>query len=144
MIDISPYDRHMWYAGMSRIPALTDILTTSISAFAWRIGNRRFFQPILLDRYAERGNYHGQQLNAGPGTQDSPSDPNWNGRADPSWSPDGTNVVYWQALLTSPDCGRDDLAPCPNSTEPGGRRTRLMIAHLTSRKPQQLKSVEPV
>lgn len=144
MMDIRPYNRHMWYAGMQGIPPLTDTLTMSISAYAWRIGNRRFFQPILLDGFAERGSYHGQQLNAGPGTKDSPSDPNWNGRADPTWSPDGTNVVYWQALVTAPDCGRDGLAPCPTSSEPGGRRTRLMIAHLTSRKPLPIKRIAPV
>lgn len=136
--------RHMWYAGMQGIPPLTDMVDGLIGAFAWRNVNFRYFQPILIDRYGDRGNYRGQQLNAGPGTPGSPSDPNWNGRADPAWSPDGTRVAYWQALLTSPACGGTNQAPCPVSTEPGGRRTRLMIAHLTSRKPLHIAPPNPV
>jgi hypothetical protein len=137
-------ERHMWYAAMVGIPPLTDQLALSVSTFSWRNANRRFFQPYLLDRYGDRGNYHGQQLNAGPGTPGSASDPNWNGRADPAWSPDGTKVVYWQALVTTPACGGANPLSCPKSIEPGGRRTRLMIAHLTSRKPLSMKPIVPV
>jgi hypothetical protein len=144
-MDTRPYpERHMWYAGIQGIPPLTDMLSVSLSAFAWRNGNRRFFQPILLDAEGDRGDYHGQQLNAGPGTAGSPSDPNWNGRADPTWSPDGTRIVYWQALVTAPACGGANPLPCPASTEAGGRRTRLMMAHLTSRKPLRPRTVKPV
>ena len=137
-------ERHMWYAGMQGIPPLMDLVDAFISAFAWRNVNFRYFEPILIDRYGDRGDYRGQQLNAGPGTPGSPSDPKWNGRADPAWSPDGTNVVYWQALLTSPACGGANQVSCPVSTEPGGRRTRLMIAHLTSRKPLHLAPAKPI
>lgn len=136
-------ERHMWYAGMQGVPPLTDMVDGLMGAFAWRNANFRFFQPILIDSYGDRGNYHGQQLNAGPGTPDSPSDPKWNGRADPAWSPDGTKVVYWQALLTSPACGGTNQGPCPMSTEPGGRRTRLMIAQMTRRKPLHLAPINP-
>jgi hypothetical protein len=131
-------ERHMWYAGMQGVPPLTDMVDGLMGAFAWRNANFRYFEPILIDSYGDRGNYHGQQLNAGSGTPGSPSDPNWNGRADPTWSPDGTSVVYWQAQLTAPACGGANQGRCPASTEPGGRRTRLMIAHLTSRKPLHL------
>ena len=137
-------DRHMWYAGMRGVPPLTDMVDGLLGAFAWRNANFRYFQPILIDSDGDRGNYRGQQLNAGQGTPGSPSDPNWSGRADPTWSPDGTNVVYWQALLTSPACGVASQVPCPVSTEPGGRRTRLMIAHLTSRKPLHITPPMPV
>jgi hypothetical protein len=137
-------ERHMWYAGMRGIPPLTDLVASGIATGGWRNANRRFFQPFLLDAYGDRGDYHGQQLNAGPGTPGSASDPNWNGRADPAWSPDGTTVVYWQALVTAPACGGANPLPCPESTEPGGRRTRLMIAQLTSRKPRPVKSLPPV
>ena len=137
-------ERHMWYAAMRGIPPLTDLVTAWVSTSSWRNANRRFFQPFLIDRYGDRGNYHGQQLNAGPGAPGSPSDPNWNGRADPTWSPDGTHVVYWQALVTAPACGGANPLVCPESTEPGGRRTRLMIASLTSRKPQVFKPIAPV
>jgi hypothetical protein len=136
--------RHMWYAAMRGIPPLMDLLTASVPTSSWRNANRRFFQPFLIDRYGDRGDYHGQQLNAGPATPGSVSDPNWNGRADPAWSPDGTSVVYWQALVTAPACGGGNPLPCPESTEPGGRRTRLMIAHLSSRKPLSWKPISPV
>jgi hypothetical protein len=107
-------------------------------------GQRRFFQPYLIDRYGDRGAYQGQQLNAGNGAPGSISDPNWNGRADPRWSLDGTSVVYWQSLVSDPACGGVNPLACPVSTEPGGRRTRLMIAKLTSRTPTSAPTVAPI
>lgn len=131
-------DRHMYYGGIAGIPPLTDQLTRMImlsADYGYRNGMRRFFQPFLIDRWGDRGTYQGQQLNAGSGAPGSPSDPNWNARADPAWSPDGTSIVYWQAMVTAPDCGGANPLPCPRSTEAGGRASRLMIARLTSRKP---------
>lgn len=141
VFDNRTVDRHMYYGAMQGIPPLTDEITRMVmlsARYGYRNGMRRFFQPILIDRWGDRGNYLGQQLNEGDGSAGSPSDPNWNARADPAWSPDGTHVVYWQALVTSPDCGGPNPLPCPTSTEPGGRHTRLMIAHLTDRKPLPL------
>lgn len=141
VLDNRTVDRHMYYGAMQGIPPLTDQLTlmTMLSAtYGYRNGLRRFFQPILIDRWGDRGDYIGQQLNAGNGAPGSPSDPNWNGRADPAWSPAGTAVVYWQALVTAPDCGGVNPLPCPVSTAQGGRHSRLMIARLTSRKPLPL------
>jgi hypothetical protein len=120
---------------MEGIPPVTDIISVSAVASIRNNGLRRFFQPWLIDRAADRGTYQGQQLDAGDGKPGSISDPNWNGMADPRWSPDGTSVVYWQALVTAPACGDPNPLPCPTSTEPGGRRTRVMLARLTSRKP---------
>jgi hypothetical protein len=137
-------DRHMYYAGLRGIPPIADLMTVLVETCCYNNGNRRFFQPYLLATDDQREDYPGQQLNAGPGAAGSPSDPNWNGRADPAWSPDGTRVVYWQALVTSPACGGTNPLPCPTSTEPGGRRTRLMLATLTNRKPQPIKPVAPV
>ena len=134
-------DRHMYYSAMRGIPPLLEPLTRVIAVCCYNDGNRRFFQPILIDVHGDRSTYRGQQLNAGPGIPGSASDPNWNGRADPAWSPDGTRVVYWQALVTAPACGDRKAAACPESTEPGGRRTRLMMAHLTSRKPLKPRKV---
>lgn len=128
-------DRHMYYAGLRGIPPVADILALPVVHCCYNNGNRRFFQPYLLSVDDTREGYPGQQLNAGPGDAGSASDPNWNGRADPAWSPDGARVVYWQALVTAPSCGGANPLPCPVSTEPGGRRTRLMMATLTSRKP---------
>jgi hypothetical protein len=144
VMDARQGERHNWYAGMRGVPPLTDMVNISLPAHGWRVAHRRFFQPFLLDRWGDRGAYHGQQLNAGPGTPGSASDPDWNGRADPAWAPDGTKVVYWQALVTAPACGGADQAACPVSTEPGGRRTRLMLATLTSRSPQPVKPVAPI
>lgn len=144
VMDARQGGRYNWYAGMRGVPPLTDMVNVGLAAHGWRVGHRRFFQPFLIDRWGDRGDYHGQQLNAGPGLPGSPSDPDWNGRADPAWAPDGTKVVYWQALVTAPACGRDGHPACPASTEPGGRRTRLMLASLTSRKPQPVKPVAPI
>jgi hypothetical protein len=145
-------DRMMFVAGLPGVPPLTDQVTgVSFAVSSMRNnGNRRFFEPYLLDQYGDRGNYQGQQLNACPrGKAPNPGsgsvcDPLWNGRADPAWSPDGTDVVYWQALVTAPACGNANPLPCPASKEPGGRRTRFMVARLTSRKPLPPRRVTPV
>ncbi|KAF2143110.1 uncharacterized protein K452DRAFT_326256 [Aplosporella prunicola CBS 121167] len=156
-IDVSPVDdwmvvmdtrgsnRQMFMAGMRGIPPITDLITTSATSSTRNNGQRRFFQPYLLDRYGDRGEYFGQRINAGG--DDKPggiSDREWNGMADPRWSPDGTHIVYWQALTVSPACGGDNPLPCEDSTEPGGRTARLMMAHLTSRKPQPNKTFMPI
>ncbi|MFK4873524.1 TolB family protein [Novosphingobium sp. ZW T3_23] len=141
VLDNRTVDRHMYYGAMQGLPPLTDELTRMVmlsARYGYRNGMRRFFQPILIDRDGDRGLYTGQQLNAGGGAPGSPSDPNWNARADPAWSPDGTNVVFWQALVNAPDCGEPNPLPCPVSTEPGGRKSRLMIAKLKDRSPQSL------
>src|SRR5207248_10471599 len=51
---------------------------------------------------------------------------------------------YWQALVTSPSCGGTNPLPCPASTEPGGRRTRMMIAKFTKRTPLTPTVVAPI
>ena len=137
-------DRQMFLAAMRGLPPITDIVTAAATSSTRNNGERRFFQPFLLDRWGDRGNYYGQQLNAGDGKAGSPSDPNWNAKADPRWSPDGTSVVYWQSLVTSPACGGNNPLPCPESTEPGGRRMRMMIARFTSRKPIVTKAPAPI
>jgi hypothetical protein len=139
-------DRMNFASALPGVPPLVDLANVSGVANLYNNGNRRFFEPYLIDRYGDRGTYHGQQLNACK-SGDNPNagsgsicDPLWNGRANPAWSPDGTNVVYWQALATAPACGpaNPSVPTCPTSFEPGGRRTRLMIAKLVSRRPQPL------
>ena len=136
--------RQLFLAAMRGVPPITDLLTTGAVASVRNNHERRFFQPYLIDRYGDRGAYQGQQLNAGDGKPGSVSDPNWNAMADPRWSPDGTSVVYWQAQVTSPACGGSNPLPCPPSTEPGGRRFRMMIARFTSRTPISMKSTAPI
>jgi hypothetical protein len=136
-------DRQMFMAGIRGIPPITDMLSTSAVASVRNNHDRRFFQPFLLDRWGDRGTYEGQQLNAGDGKPGSVSDPNWNALADPRWSPDGTSVVYYQGLVTAPACGGSNPLPCPESSEPGGRRFRMMLARFTSRKPLSIKPLAP-
>ena len=131
-------DRMYFAAALPGVPPLTDMASASSIQYLYNNGYRRFFEPFVVSTAADRedSNIHdGFQLNGG---QDANiADPLWNGRADPAWSPDGTNIVYWQAQVMPPACGAGQpTAPsCPASHEPGGRRTRLMIARFTSRKP---------
>jgi hypothetical protein len=136
--------RQLFMAAMQGIPPINDMVTVAAVSSVRNNHQRRFFQPYLIDRYGDRGAYQGQQLNAGNGAPGSISDPNWNGRADPRWSPDGTSVVYWQSLVSDPACGGANPLACPPSTEPGGRRTRMMIAKLTSRTPTSAPEVAPI
>jgi hypothetical protein len=150
IMDTTTDNRIMFLAGMRGIPPLIDTLVTGAVSSVRNNGLRRFFQPWIIDRYGQRyyGNgeyYMGQQVNAaGDGSPGTVNDPNWNGMADPRWSLDGTQIVYFQTLVTAPDCGGINPLPCPISTEPGGRNVRLMLATLTSRKPLPVKPVAPV
>jgi hypothetical protein len=134
-MDTRGSDRQMWMSGMRWIPPLIDIVAVTAASSTRNNGPRRFFQPILIDRDGDRGDYFGQQVNAGgDGSNGAVNDPNWNGRADPAFSPDGTRIVYWQALVVPPSCGGANPLPCPVSAAPGGRTYRIMLARLTSRK----------
>lgn len=147
IMDTRSNDRTTFMAGMRGIPPLADLVTTMACASVRNNGQRRFFQPYLLDRYGDREGYYGQEINcasAGEPGSGLPDDPEWNGRADPWFSPDGTKIVYWQAQTVSPACGGDNPLPCYDSTEPGGRRERIMIAHLAGREPLQPQAVEPM
>lgn len=130
--------------GMRGIPPIADILTTTVCSSVRNNGQRRFFQPWLLDRYGDRGDYYGQEINgastgiAGSGDID---DPEWNGGADPWFSNDGTQIVYYQAQTVPPACGGKNPLPCYNSTEPGGRMERLMLARLVERSPLPVRKI---
>ncbi|KAL3455648.1 hypothetical protein BJX64DRAFT_297358 [Aspergillus heterothallicus] len=156
-IDISPDDewsvvldtrstnRTMFMAGMRHIPPLTDLVSSSASASIRNNGQRRFFQPWLLDRAGDRSEYFGQQLNGhGDGGPGSVNDPQWNAQADPRWSWDGTKITYYQTLTVPPQCGGANPLPCPVSTADSGRTYRIMLAMLTSRKPIKPRVVKPV
>ncbi|KAL2113404.1 hypothetical protein VUR80DRAFT_4020 [Thermomyces stellatus] len=135
-MDTRGTDRQMWMSGMRWIPPVIDLVTAPVAASTRNNGPRRFFQPILIDRYGDRGDYFGQQVNSeGDGSNGSVNDPNWNGRADPAFSPDGTKIVYWQSIVTPPSCGGENPLPCPESTAQGGRHYRIMLATRTGREP---------
>lgn len=137
-MDTRGSDRQMWMSGLRGIPPLIDLVAVTVAASTRNNGVRRFFQPILIDRYGDRGDYYGQQVNAaGDGSDGAVNDPNWNGRADPAFSLDGTKITYWQALVVSPACGGDNPLPCPASTAQGGREYRVMMARRTDREPTE-------
>ncbi|KAI0537389.1 saponin hydrolase precursor [Xylaria digitata] len=147
VMDTRGTNRQMFMAGMRGVPPLIDIVATTVASSIRNNHQRRFFEPYLIDRYGDRGDYSGQKINeAGSGVAGSGAinDPEWNGRADPRWSPDGTKIAYWQDLTASPACGGVNPLPCYKSTAQGGRFVRFMLATLTSREPHVLPSVEPV
>ncbi|KAL5042596.1 hypothetical protein BDW71DRAFT_216905 [Aspergillus fruticulosus] len=112
VMDTRGSERQMWLSGMRGIPPLIDLVTASAAASTRNNHRRRFFQPILIDRYCDRGDYFGQRVNE-----------------------HGTGIVYWQALVTSPACGGANPLPCPDSRAQGGRTYRVMLARLRNRKP---------
>ncbi len=145
ILDSTNTKRQMFIAGMQGIPPIIDLIVTGVTASIRNNGKRRFFEPWLIDKYSQRGDYIGQTINAGgAGSPGSVNDPQWNAMADPKWSPDGTRITYWQQRTHSPACGGANPLPCPNSTAQGGRLHRLMVAHLTSRTPVPWVRVMPI
>ncbi|KAH8884946.1 saponin hydrolase precursor [Thozetella sp. PMI_491] len=147
IMDTRGSGRQMFIAGMRGIPPLVDMVSVLVPSSTRNNGLRRFFQPYLLDFYGDRDDvgYYGQKINGGldgvPGSG-SLDDPEWNGMADPRWSPDSTQVVYWQTHTISPACGGSNPLPCYNSTEPGSRDYRMYVATFTSRTPACPRHVE--
>ncbi|MBB5896152.1 hypothetical protein [Kutzneria kofuensis] len=105
-------------SGMPGIPPVTDQLPSTAYVSGIRNnGERRFFLPYLVNAAT------GASAQVNPG-----ADPNWNAGADPVWLADSSAVVWAENLVTAPDCGGAHPLPCPVSTEPGGRHSRVMIA----------------
>lgn len=147
VLDTRGTDRQMWLSGMRNIPPITDLISVAATSSTRNNGRRRFFRPYLLDRHGDRGDYYGQRLDdQGSGFSGSGdyNDPEWNARADPRWSPDGTQIVWWEEIALSPACGGHNPHPCYPSKEPGGRAQRVVVATLPSRRPFRSTSVKPV
>jgi hypothetical protein len=145
IMDTRGSGRNMFIAGMRGIPPLIDIVGGILPASTRNNGVRRFFEPYLLDFYGDRGNYFGQKINGGnrgvPGSG-AVDDPEWNGMADPRWSPDSRQLVFWQTHTTSPTCGGANPLPCYPSKEQGGRDYRMYVATFNSRKPSPRAPVQ--
>ena len=133
-------DGRMYFASAGPgVPPLIDLaIAEAVGALYTNASRGSFLQPHLLSLQEpalkwDSDIHDGAQLNAGGDTtagSGSISDPLWLAGADPAWSPDGTAVVYYQRRGCNPA-----PYPCPASTEPGGRNSRLMIARLADRKP---------
>ncbi|GAA0269961.1 hypothetical protein GCM10009527_077820 [Actinomadura nitritigenes] len=63
-MDTRGSNRQMFLAAMRAVPPVTDLITTSAVSSTRNNGDRRFFQPYLIDRYGDRGAYQGQRINA--------------------------------------------------------------------------------
>jgi len=87
-LDVHVSGRNLFVGAMDGLPPAIDMVDSAVAVVSETRNNRnrRFFQPMLLDRYGQRGSYRGQQINAGDDSPGGISDPNWNGRADPAWS----------------------------------------------------------
>jgi hypothetical protein len=118
-------------SGMEGIPTLTDQLPTTGYVSGIRNDlNRRFFLPWLVSPGRDKS----EQINAG-------GDPNWNAAADPVWLANSTAVVWVENLA----CGANP-APhqCSDSTEPGGRNSRVMIARFPGLRPSKPHAPAPI
>ncbi|RAH48891.1 uncharacterized protein BO95DRAFT_489336 [Aspergillus brunneoviolaceus CBS 621.78] len=88
ILDTRGTDRMEFLSAMRGVPPVVDLLTVTTVASVRNNGDRRFFQPWLLDAQGDRDgpdyHYYGQQINAGgDGQPGSINDPNWNAGADP-------------------------------------------------------------
>ena len=101
--DTRMYDRTFYIDAMRHIPPIIDTIVSGAAASIRNDGQRRYFQPVLLDKYGDRGDYQGQQINLeGDGSNGAVNDPNWNALADPKFSWDDTKIVYHQGLVIDP------------------------------------------
>lgn len=128
-------DRQRFMSATPGVPPLTDLVSSGFVASVRNEGQRRFFQPILLDIHGDRGDYEGQALKdscpegAQPGNL---CDLEWSARADPMFSPDGTSIVYREL---NHGVGAPDAET--------GRSSRIVIARLVDREPQPYTPPEP-
>ncbi len=117
-------------SAMEGIAPITGLISTAYVDEMRNNGNRRFFLPWLVNPAAGKS----EQINVG-------GDPNWNAAADPVWLADSTAVVWAENLA----CGANPTPhQCSDSTEPGGRNSRIMIARFPSLHPSPAIPPKPI
>jgi hypothetical protein len=129
--EIAGSGRNDYISGMEGIPPITDDLpTTAYISEIRNNGNRRFFLPWLVDPAGGTS----EQINAG-------GDPNWNAASEPVWLANSTAVVWAENLA----CGANPSPhQCPDSKEPGGRNSRVMIARFPTLAPSKAAPPAPI
>lgn len=139
-LDTRGSGRQMFMGAMPGIPPLTDLISTSFVSSVRNEGQRRFFQPILIDIHGDRGAYEGQNLKDPAHTESCPGgqapnslcDLEWNPRADPHWSPDGTAIAY-----------RELNGGGAEHADGTGRDSRAIIVRMIEREPQPYTAPAP-
>jgi hypothetical protein len=117
-------------SGMEGISPITGLISTAYVDEIRNNGNRRFFLPWLVEPASQQS----EQINAG-------GNPDWNAAADPVWLADSTAVVWAENLA----CGANPTPhQCPDSTEPGGRNSRVMMARFPTLPPSQAVPPAPI
>lgn len=118
-------------AAAEGIPPLTDQLPlTGYVSGIRNAGMRRYFLPYLVDPASGQR----EQINAG-------GDPDWNAAADPVWLADSSAVVWAENIA----CGANPQPhQCAQSTEPGGRNSRVMMARFPTLPSTLAKAPAPI
>ena len=63
-LDVHVSGRSMWVAAMDGVPPINDMVTIATVSEARNNRNRRFFQPMLVDRWGQRGSYSANRSTA--------------------------------------------------------------------------------
>lgn len=113
LADTRGTDRMLYLSGLRGAPPLVDAIAAPVLLALGQGSARGALNLVLLDAQGDRAGYAGQIVSGG--------DPGWSVAGVPQWSPDSTAIVYAQTL---------DGAP---SAEPGGRRSRLLLARFPAR-----------
>jgi hypothetical protein len=64
IMDTRGNNRTTFMAGLRGVPPMVDQITTMACSSVRNIGDRRFFQPYLLDRHGDHDGYYGQELDS--------------------------------------------------------------------------------
>ena len=123
-------DNRMYFSGaMPDVPPLTDLANGSAIASLYNNGNRRFFEPYLIDRYGDRGTTTASRLTAvgtrhpAPGASATRSGTVVPIRHGRQTAPTSSTGRHWSphrhAALPTPRCPPASPRPSPAAGGPG-------------------------